>query len=258
MKPQIITIESGVMLDKPLKNRPIIAIITGEGVIEKPLHLCDRIIKSNDFLWSRNGDNITFTRTQELKIENLMFIKVSKIIDNEVIASCQETYKKEYQTLKNEKLLKIIRKKLTYPLLGATLLLLLLNTLINNNITTKNTTTQQELTIKRKNTDKQRQQTTAQQKLIAKITPKRENKISTTVDRVGASVPDHTILTQLTIDPLIRSPENKKELQITRNTVIIKGSSKNVSELQHALSQFLTDVKIRKIEQEIFEIEAHL
>ncbi|MEG0499699.1 MAG: hypothetical protein RR550_01085 [Rikenellaceae bacterium] len=258
MRAQIIIIDGGVMTSKPLRNRPIIVIITGDGVIEKPITLCDRIIKSPDFLWSRDGDTITFTRTQELKIENLMFIKVSKTTDNKVITNCQETYKKEYQTLKNEKLLKIVRKRLTYPLLGAVLLLLLCNTLLNNNISKKNNKAQQELTIKRRNSEKQRQHTAQEQRQRAKINPDRETKISITVDKIAASLPDHTLLTQLTIDPLIRSPENKKELQINRNTVVIKGLSKNVSELQHALSQFLTDVKIKKIEQDIFEIEAHL
>lgn len=258
MRAQIIIIENGVMVDKPLKNRPIIVIITGDGVIEKAAYLCERVIQSNDFYWSQSGEDIAFTRRQDLNIENLMFIKVSKKVNDEVINDCLSIFKREYYTIKNEKLLMLIRKRLTYPFLGVIFILLLFNFLINSNISSKNSAIQQELTVKRKNTDKQRQQTTKQQKLEARIRPNRSQKISVIVDKIASVVPDHTTLTLLSIDPLIRSPENKKELQINRNLLLIKGISKNVSSLQHSLSTFLNDVKIKKIEQETFEIEARL
>lgn len=263
MRPQIIIVESGVVLDQPQKNRPIIVILTGDGVIEKPITLCDRITKSNDFYWSRWGDTIAFTRKDQLKetFENQMLVKVVKTVDDEVMINCKTTFKKEYQTIKNEQLLKLYRKQLTYPFLGAILLLLLANFLINQTLTDKNSTLQQDLSQKRKNSAKIKEQTAHEQKIAAEIKPNRKQKISVIVDKIASTVPDKIVLTTLSVDPLIRSPEQKKSLQLHRNTVVIKGlltSSSDLSEMTHSLSKFLNEVKIKKIEQEIFEIEARL
>lgn len=251
------------MMDNPQKNKPIIAIMTGQGVIEKPITLSERILKSNDFYWSKNDHTITFVRRDMLKekIANLMFIRVTTTVTDDVIEECKTTFNKEYFNLKNETVLKLFRKQITPLFLAATLIILTINFFINSNIADKNSSLQQELSIKRKKSEQIRQQTDTEKKLLAEIKSERRQKISITIDKIASVIPENILLFTLSIDPLIRSPENKKPLLLSRNTLIIKGATSSSNELillTNSLSKFLNEVKIKKIEETIFEIEARL
>ncbi len=260
---------------KALSKVPLVAVVSGKGVITKEAaggNIAATVTSDPEtFLWSVSEGKISFVRREQVAVmtDGLekagirpLYTECLPEADETALASVAERFRSEY--LKWRRVLKpsaegsalasFIAERLMLPVLGVLLLVLVANFALSARVNGDFQEANAELAALRKTSsaasvagDRRR----AALEGFSRGLPFRASRLS---DRIAAAVPEKITLTELAIAPLSRAPEKGKPVQQSESTVVIRGEtsvSEAITEFTTALGRLrLGTIRLAAVEQD--------
>lgn len=245
-------------------NSPVLLIFTGYGIIRKvyeqeEMGEAERIMQNDDFVWEqRQGGEgervIAFTRKERVEavLEKLRQGKARVIemhigevtIENEFpsgktehagetalrLAGCFYRKGIGWKELgeageRGNMLSALVAAKLRLPLLGCLLGLLLVNYLWNGAVRDKYAVQEAELALLKKDVSSREKLSREMQQVVTEFKANAHVRYALILDRIASRVPIEVVLRTLILNPLLKSPEDRKPLLVREGQIEVTGET---------------------------------
>lgn len=261
-------------IKKKVGKVPLIVVLSGYGVISKDVAASPGIEakitgEPENYRWNRVGDMLTFVRVSQVD-ELLKYLTEKQInplatllvADSDAGVDVAGEYisgKVNLRTIFQPSALgssiaMLAFDKLKLPVLGLVLLALLVNFFASSGVENKYRATHLRFEQLRRESDNSTSVSKRKQQIIADFGRDSNIPFAVLCDRAAKDAPRNVTLTSLSIQPLLKSIEEGREIKISQKTMVVAGfapDSRAISDYVSALQRqsFVREIKLASIEQ---------
>ncbi len=257
---------------------PAVVSVGGYGVITKQAGAeTERVmVEGSGFVWTRQGDNISFVRAEQLNAlgevlegVRIVGIRCAKESEREVA----EWYFGEMANLRTilrpsaegSAMARAVASRLKFPVLGAVVLALAVNMAVAPRVRERSEAAAVELQALRKSVGQADETSRHRREMIAEYDTQLPRRVSVLCDRAASVVPVGVMLTSLAVQPLSKPLGNNRKTEFTAGRIEIGGRAKIPQQVSRYVESLATvgiarQVRLASMErdEEVFEFRIAL